>query len=37
MTKEPEPENKKEQKENTAYVVNFSQQKELEELLEEFL
>lgn len=37
MTKEPKPENKKEQKENTAYVVNFSQQKELEELLEEFL
>ena len=37
MTKEPENENRKEQKENNTFVVNFSQQEELEKLLEEIL
>lgn len=37
MTKEPESENRKEQKENNTFVVNFSQQEELEKLLEEIL
>lgn len=37
MTKEPEAENRKEQKENNTFVVNFSQQEELEKLLEEIL